>query len=166
LNTKPRDSPNESYDSPPDGIPSAFNRGSPIGPSFEELSRLHTPTVRRVPKRLSDERESPLRARATYTWTPQRTRAVCPAAAPLADADAGESCLGDARFSTANLSPRPSENSPAPKPNWADGRFVTVILLRLAHRPRSRARSPSTGGGGRARGAPLAHTPSWASCSG
>ena len=50
LNTEPRDSPNEPQASPPGGFPSAFNRGSPIEPSIETLSRVHArePQVRGV----------------------------------------------------------------------------------------------------------------------
>jgi len=36
--------------SPPGGFPSAFNRGSLIEPYIETLSRVHTQTVREVPK--------------------------------------------------------------------------------------------------------------------
>ena len=67
INTEPRDSPNEPHASPPGGFPSAFNRGFPIEPSIETVSRVHKRTVRGVPKGLSGvcvfererERESP-----------------------------------------------------------------------------------------------------------
>ena len=48
-----RNSPNEPHASPPGSFPSAFNRGSPIQLSIETLSRVHTRTVRGVPKRHS-----------------------------------------------------------------------------------------------------------------
>jgi len=50
FNTEPRDSPNEPQARPPGGFPSAFNKGSPIEPSIESLSRVDTRTLRGVPK--------------------------------------------------------------------------------------------------------------------
>ena len=51
FNTEPHDTPNEPHARPPGGFPSAFNRGFPIEPSVETLSRVHTRTqVRGVPK--------------------------------------------------------------------------------------------------------------------
>ena len=47
------DSPNEPHASPPGGFPSAFNYVSPMEPSIETLSRVHTRTMRGVPKSLS-----------------------------------------------------------------------------------------------------------------
>jgi len=44
FSIEPRDGPNGAQASPPGGLPSAFNRGSPIQPSVETLSRVHTRT--------------------------------------------------------------------------------------------------------------------------
>jgi len=41
-NTEPRDGPNEPQAHPLGGFPSALNRGSPIEPSGETLSRVHS----------------------------------------------------------------------------------------------------------------------------
>ena len=50
FNTEPCDNPNDSQASPPAfGSPSACNRGFPVEPSNETLSRVHTRTVRWVP---------------------------------------------------------------------------------------------------------------------
>jgi len=51
FNNEPRDCPNEPQASPLGGSPSALHQRSPIGPSIETLSRVHTRTVRGVPKR-------------------------------------------------------------------------------------------------------------------
>jgi len=70
FNTEPRDSPNEPQKpGPPGGFPSAFNRGSPVEPSIETLSRLHTRTVRGVPKGHSDPNLAPTLTQARC-WTP------------------------------------------------------------------------------------------------
>ena len=58
-NTEPRDSPNDPYSSPPGGFPSAFNRGCPIEPPIEMSSRVHTRTVRRVPKGHAESEREP-----------------------------------------------------------------------------------------------------------
>ena len=51
LNTGPRDNPNEPYASPPGGIPSAFDRGSPLKSSIETSSRVHNANGARGSKR-------------------------------------------------------------------------------------------------------------------
>ena len=62
FNIEPRASPNEPHASPPGGFPSAFNRGSPIEPSNETVSGVHTRTVRGVFQRAT---LPPTRASAT-----------------------------------------------------------------------------------------------------